>query len=503
MSTPDPTAVQANAFAIAYRLLGDRPAAQAAVGIAVERTRSAGDLERPDWLSRLAESVVTASVGAASGAVRGDAGRETDQDGLRDALRRRLASATADQRVAASLHHLAGYPIDAVAGFMGRPVDEVAALAATIAPPPGVDYRSLGDPRLIGPTAAPARHRRFPVTTAVTAVVLLAIVVGASRCVGPRPTLGAAPQAIPVKVGPTIAPATSEGCTGTEQPSGVFAATVEVGTGSAASYRLAVPRPGIPAPGATATTDGSATTTAAQGQPAAGTTALTRPLVLAVSDVDSGVDAFLEQSEIESRGLEDGYIVATFAPAPDRAGTTASVEDTGAVLTEILRRSCIDTNRVTVTGLGTGAQTASALACARPSAVTSAAAVGGVSMPPNCTLSPAVSLLMLWNADDLVFPPSGGTTARTGSPDDAGGVGLPAAPLPADAAGRVALDWSRSIGAGEPQRSTGGDSSVTETATAPSGAQVLAVTAASGGHTWTPETTNDVLAFATEHARAS
>lgn len=514
MTTPDPTAVQANAFSIAYRLLGDRPAAQAAVGIAIERTHLHGDLEQPDWLCRLAEATVAASVGPASGAVHGDAGREGDQEGIRAALRRRLSSASTDQRVAASLHHLAGYPLDAVAGFMGRPVEEVATLASTIAPPPGVDYRSLGDPRLIGTSGGSStRHRRpLPITTILTTVVVIAVVFAASRCVGPRPRLGPESEQVPVQVGPSIAAVASEGCSGPPQPPGTFSTTAAVPSGPAASFRLGVPVAAVPSPSVTITGDTASGDTAtgdtasgdtASGSVASGTPVVPRPLVLAISDVDVDVDAFLDSSQLETLGLEAGSIVATFSPPADRAGTTTSVEDAGAVLAETLRRSCIDTTRVTVTGLGTGAQTATALACSRPTVVASVAAVGGASMPPPCDLSPAVSLLLLSNADDQVFPPTGGRTPGAGAGPDSSTGGQVGAPLPADPAGQVAETWGRAVGAAAPQRSTAPDSTVIQVATAPSGVEVQWVTAPSGGHAWTPTTTEAVLAFAATHARGS
>ena len=116
--------------------------------------------------------------------------------GLRAALRRRLVNATPDERVAGALVHLAGYPADFVAEVLGTTPQAALAAAAVLAPPPGVDYRELGDPTLTGTESRSTRRRgasrmRRPHWTTVAAVaVVAAAVIAATQVTGPRPTLG-------------------------------------------------------------------------------------------------------------------------------------------------------------------------------------------------------------------------------------------------------------------------------------------------------------------------
>lgn len=191
MSSPDQT-LESNAYAVAYRLLGDRPAARAVAGIAAERLRQCGGLDRPDWLYLLVEFTLDQTVEPGSYAV---AVESDEHSGLRTALRRRLERAAPDERVAASLLHLAGYPVDFVAGVLHRTTEQTVELAGILAPPPGFDYRELGDPELTGRAEREANTRQRRVrrphwTTIVVLAALVAMVVAATQVTGPRPTLG-------------------------------------------------------------------------------------------------------------------------------------------------------------------------------------------------------------------------------------------------------------------------------------------------------------------------
>lgn len=182
--------LERNAYAIAYRLLGDRPAAGAVAGIAAERLRQSGRADAPDWLANLTLFAIDQAVGGVVPAV--EAGDDPHAS-LRAALRRRLARAEPDERIAGALVHLAGYPPDFVASVTGRSPDEVRRLAGVLAPPPGIAYRDLGDPELTGAPPqepAPPRRRRPHWTTVAVLVLIVALVVAATRMTGPRPTLG-------------------------------------------------------------------------------------------------------------------------------------------------------------------------------------------------------------------------------------------------------------------------------------------------------------------------
>lgn len=180
-----------NAYAISYRLLGDRPAAAAVAGIAAERLRQSGRAGAPDWLYALVQYTLDQTVAPGAPVVQEQPGDPAAS--LRAALRRRLARATPDERVAASLIHLAGYTPEFVGQVLGRSSEEATELAGVLAPPPGVAYRDLGDPQLTRSrtaTEAPRRARRPGVTTVLVILVLVAAVLVATQITGPRPTLG-------------------------------------------------------------------------------------------------------------------------------------------------------------------------------------------------------------------------------------------------------------------------------------------------------------------------
>ncbi len=149
-------------------------------------------MSRPDWMYLLVEFTLhqTVEPGVLAVAPSGN----DPYTGLRTALRRRLERAAPDERVAGSLLHLAGYPVDMVASVVNRPPDVTVGLAGILAPPPGVDYRDLGDPELTRrtPTSVGTRdRRRRPHWTTVAALaVVAAIVLAATQISGPRPTLG-------------------------------------------------------------------------------------------------------------------------------------------------------------------------------------------------------------------------------------------------------------------------------------------------------------------------
>lgn len=192
MVTDADAALETNAYAISYRLLGDRPSARAVAGIAAERLRQMGGMGRPDWLYLLVGYTLEQTVGP--GAMSAHEDPDDPYAGLRTALRRRLERATPDEQVAGSLLQLAGYPPDFVAGVVRTDPAGATALAQVIAPPPGVDYRDLGDPELTRRSvAAPdggGRRRRPHWTTVAAITVVVAAILAATQITGPRPTLG-------------------------------------------------------------------------------------------------------------------------------------------------------------------------------------------------------------------------------------------------------------------------------------------------------------------------
>lgn len=500
MPTADLDAARANAHAIAFRLLGDRSVTRAVVDTSLERLRSSGGLDRPDWLCAVAAETVAGSVGSLADALTSEGGggnagvpasEAAGSDAARRAeLRRRLAAATPEERVAASLHHLAGYPIEAVAVFTGHPTEEAARLADVLRPAPGESYRFLGDPELVGPAPSASEHRPLlSRTTVLSILVVVGLVLGAGRCVGARPTLAPAGSRVRATVGPDVSVRPSVGC-GVAGPGAGTSEAIADGLPAPVPYRLAIPQPTAPP--------------TAPGPPPGASTATPRALLVAVAD-DTTAAAFADGQGPEHAALAAGFVVATTTPAggpagpgnppgPSRVTPAVSVASVAAVIRHVRDHMCIDESRVTVTGLGVGAQVATLLACADPDLVAVAAPVAGASMTPGCRLSPAVSLLLQWNADDTTRPPTGGDGPSTPP------LGIPGAS--ADAAGAVSRDWARAIGAGRLARTVEPDGTAVEQATSDEGASVRSVIAPTGGHSWSPATTAAVLDFAAAHARA-
>lgn len=190
-STDEHHTLETNAYAVAYRLIGDRPAARAVAGIAAVRVAQAGGLQRDDWLYWLVEYTVEQTVGPGAPPAQGEAA-EDPHAGLREALRRRLERAGHQERVAAALVHLSGYPPDFVAAVVNCSPEDVPQLARLLAPPPGIDYRDLGDPALTKRVTKSDRSTRHgPHWTTIAAVVLIvALIIAATQITGPRPSFG-------------------------------------------------------------------------------------------------------------------------------------------------------------------------------------------------------------------------------------------------------------------------------------------------------------------------
>ena len=193
--------LQSNSYAVSYRLLGDSDLAAAVSTVAAQRVRQLPEELSESWLVQLTLFTVQQALHPTAliapeepaGAVSSENAKTQDVNvSLREALRRRLDRATPEEQVAGSLIQLCAYPPEFVAGLMGTSPEAVTALAAVIAPPPGVSYRDLGDPALTGSTrpAAPPRYRRRPHWSTIVALLLVVIaVLYATQVTGPRPTL--------------------------------------------------------------------------------------------------------------------------------------------------------------------------------------------------------------------------------------------------------------------------------------------------------------------------
>jgi poly(3-hydroxybutyrate) depolymerase len=501
---PAPEALQANAYAIAFRLLGDRPAARAASTIAVEQVRAQGGLADPRWPARLAVATVHQSVGILADGRRpgaSDHGGPVDvEEGLRASIRRRLATATDDEQAAAGLHHLAGYDLHHVAVAMGRSPDDVAALAAVLAPPPGVSYRLLGDPEVLGAgsgvgTAVRTPRRRWrPAlrgTTMALVAGVLALVVAATIAVGARPSLGPTePGRAEVRFGPDVRSAPSVGCRGADPPAGTTRPAVTA-DGTTRSYRLDVP------PASAQPTD-----------PAPGGPPTPRGLLVVLPGYGQSADDFQAGSGLAGQALSEGYLVATVDPvAPDRelnvAQDSLRPDDTLFTLDmvdDVLATHCVDTHRVHAVGFGPGGQLAGALACIRPEVFATATSMSGALLPEPCRLEPPVAYLQGWAADDDVLPPAGGYGPGMARVTAAATRARP----PAAPATEILTRWGDLLGTGAPTTASVGDGTLAVVRTGGTGgSSVRSVTFPTGGHAWPAGGSALVLAFVRDHARST
>lgn len=112
---------------------------------------------------------------------------------LRSAVRRRLENSTAEEQIAGSLVHLSGYPVEFAARAMNVSEDQLLDWSNVLAPPPNMSYRQLGDPekthedQFVG--SAQPWWRRHVFTIAVVIVVILAAF-WMTRLSGERPSFG-------------------------------------------------------------------------------------------------------------------------------------------------------------------------------------------------------------------------------------------------------------------------------------------------------------------------
>ena len=192
MSAPaDHEAIEPNAYAIAFRLIGDAPRSRSVAVATADFVSSIGGIDNPYWLAETAAEAVRLSL------------IEPPADGgdvqLRVAVRRRLAAATPEEVAAASLHHLAGYPIADVAAALRLDPAVAAQRALLLSPPAGIlvpaSRRPEADRRRWPPsdrdtaTEQRSRRRRLLRNAAVLLVVLALATMGAALSVGDRPTL--------------------------------------------------------------------------------------------------------------------------------------------------------------------------------------------------------------------------------------------------------------------------------------------------------------------------
>ncbi len=420
--------------------------------------------------------------GALGGTVPAEAPESPSVAEQRRFLRRRLSTLDGRARAAAALRHLAGYDAPRVAAFMGTDVDDVDALAAPLAPPPGSSWRGLGDPIVRGeaPTVRRRRrHRHLPWKSLLAALTVVALVVLASRMTGPRPRLGRLdPGAGDRAFGTDVDAIASSGCVVAEESPpepGVTAESIDAPGGSAA-FRLRTPSdPTEPA-----------------------------PLLVVLPGYGQTAEQFAAVAQIE--GVDDEALVATLEPpAPalewNAGGDPAGSDDrtaTIAVTEELIVSRCVDLSRVHLVGFGPGGQLAGAVACAAPEVFASTTMVGGASMPDHCLLRPDVAALLTANVDDPVIRPTGGYGPGADAQPGTGSFQRPVAEPMDDLAQR----WAAAVGADEEATRAEADDTLVRTWTGDNGVEVLSVLHPAGGHAWGMGDTVALIDFLDRSARS-
>ncbi len=468
--TPQPaqSASFANAYAVTYRLLGDR-------GIATELSTSIAERYGPSesepadrWLPDVVHDAVAASL-----ALEGELARElaaADSASMREALRRRLGGADDATRVAVGLHELAGYPVDVTAGLMSFDADEVASMCGPYAAPPGSSWAELGDPvnRAAGGIKRAQRTpRRVPVFAIVAVLAVVALAIWAGTSIGERPSVGegggaaqgasassegggsgaAGAGATGAAFEPTLDPLPSAGC-GVPPPQGVQPGTpvaLEFDVqGRPLPYRLLFPAAAEPA-----------------------------PLVIAVADDATDPAAFAAQTRLEE--ALPGSIHVTIPPLIPE-GRPVGSEAVPALLDKLVSEHCVDLARTFVVGHGVGGAVAAEAACSAPELIVGAAAVASAPTPDSCVLDPAVAIMVSSRDDDPTVDPG---EALSGN----------------------AAAWAAVLDADDEVVDAPDERTLVRTYEGPGGVTVMTISRTEGGHGWNSLDTGDVVDFVAGTAR--
>ena len=473
----------ANAYAVAYRLLGVRDMATD-LAATVAASWSPHETEPATrWLPDVIHDATEAAL--ALGAEYPAELAAAEDSSTRAALRRRLSGESPPTWVAVGLHHLCGYPVERTAALMGSDEATVERLCAPFAPPPGVSWASLGDPlsRLAGRVdRSGRRRRRIPWVALLAIATTIALVVLVANAEGERPsfadqapTPGAngdnadgddtepdgdgsdADQPVPEAGGAvfaaTLDPLPSSGCEATGEGNGPFAgvvagdpATAEVDVGGVPlSFRVTVPGGDQPAP-------------------------------LVVSLTGENVDPASHQGAARLEEALPGSIHLTLPSLVAGVPPIGSVVLPG-LLDDAITSLCVDLGRVFVVGHARGAPEATAAACAAPAVIVGAAAIAGAPEPgPQCSLDPPVAILVSARADDPAV--------------DSG-----------DALAEVGGEWAALIGAGDEVVEGVDERTLVRRWTAPTGATVTTRHQTDGGAEWNSLDTSAVVDWIASTAR--
>ncbi len=224
------------------------------------------------------------------------------------------------------------------------------------------------------------------------------------------------------------------------------------------------------------------------------------PLVVGLHGWTQPPALFATESDLPARG--DRYRFVTVTPDItrgvahwDTAVDSTDVQWIGALLDQIESTTCVDTNRVYVTGMSNGAMMSSTLSCALADRIAAAAPVAGITDPSDCAPSRSVPVIAFHGTDDPFLAYDGGVGPKALDLPAADGNGT----IGDQTASTGTSDLATSIEASVPDRVAAwatrnecSDGSGTTTIgdvtpqqwTCPPGADVALYTVNGGGHTW-------------------
>jgi len=484
---------------MAWAVLGEQPAAGALVAGAAQWFSSQPESVRMEPLPWLASHLAEAALAAPPEVLAGVAEEQVGRFGRHELLDRLRRSSPAG-RAALLLHDACGYSVAAVAALCRRPVDEIAALVGstpgtgTSAPPtppqvppehappsPGSAAPPPGPPPSPQPEREDDRRGRrgwWRRRAAIGPLVAVGLIGGITALVthdgGVRPTLAEeAPAAdrLDDRIGCAKQP---------ELPVGAASMLDMQQKGGTRTSRVLVP------PDAT--------------------TGAPMPTLVLLGDTGSTADATAAGAGLETLAATAGVVVLTPEPASDArvwnvsesAGRPDDVGFVSATLDELSTMVCLDPDRVSVVGLGTGAHMAGVLSCRRNDRLASTVMIEGAYLPPACSMPEPAPLFVLASAGDRVLPPSGGFGPA--APPPPGGTERGYRPSSVEEAlGR----WAQLSNCSEHPQTESDPSGVARTmyADCDDGVPVSATVANLGEHGWPAEATAQVLSFVRDQVR--
>lgn len=525
MDPRDPDVVRRHADRMAWALLGEQPVAATLVSSAASWFSAQPESVRMEPLPWLASHLAEAAVAAPPEVLDQAPDEEVGRFGRRELIEH-LRRASPAGRAALLLHDGCGYSTDAVAALCRRPVDEVARLievqplpSASAGPPPGAPTVEPAPP--VEP-ASPPSEAPAPIDAPQQPEPAAA---------QPRPepnTFGTAPSEAreerdgrgrgrrnwwrrSTAVGPLLALAVVAGLTAVVTHDGGLRPTLA--EGAPAADRMderagcdAAPKLPVGSASMVDMQQRSGPRTSRVLVPPDADDRSPLPTLILLGDTGATADATAAATGIETLASAAGVVVVTPEPASDaRAWNITETVDrpddvqfVSAMLDELSTMLCLDPDRVSAVGLGTGAHMAGVLACRRNDRLAATVMVAGTYLPPTCSMPEPSPLFVLASAGDRVLPPEGGFGPLAASKPE--GVDRDYRPASVDEAlGR----WAQLAGCSPHPQAEVDPSGVSRTTYIDCSEQVTVsgTVANLGAHGWPAQASSQVLSFVLDQVR--